>query len=107
VFIGDGKKTADTQRIKERFEALGIKTDWKRFDRINERRNEVEHVYPRLDEKGLVVRFYLLQYPVLLPPTSHHGHRTRGSGHRLPTVERTCEERAQTEEAHRVGQDRI
>jgi ribosomal protein L37E len=53
MFIGDGKKTADTQQIKERFETLGIKTDWKRFDRINETRNEVEHLYPRLDQKGL------------------------------------------------------
>src|SRR5437879_4668648 len=30
VFIGEGKKTADTQQIRERFETLGIKTDWKR-----------------------------------------------------------------------------
>lgn len=53
VFIGEGKKTADIQQVKERFETLGIKTDWKRFDRINETRNEVEHFYPRLDQKGL------------------------------------------------------
>jgi len=53
VFIHEGKKTADTQQIKERFEDLGIKTDWKRFDRINETRNEVEHRFPRLDQKGL------------------------------------------------------
>jgi hypothetical protein len=53
IFVGEGKKTADTQQIRDRFEALGIKTDWKRFDRINETRNEVEHLYPRLDQKGL------------------------------------------------------
>ncbi|HKW89726.1 MAG TPA: hypothetical protein VJN21_13340 [Candidatus Acidoferrales bacterium] len=53
VFISEGKKTADTQQIRERFEALGIKTDWKRFERINETRNDVEHLYPRLDQKGL------------------------------------------------------
>jgi hypothetical protein len=53
VFIGEGKKTADTQQIKERFEVLSIKTDWKRFERINETRNDVEHRYPRLDQKGL------------------------------------------------------
>jgi uncharacterized protein (DUF983 family) len=53
IFIGECKKTADTQQIKERFETLGIKTDWKRFDRVNETRNEVEHLYPRLDQKGL------------------------------------------------------
>lgn len=53
VFIGVGKKTVDAQQIKERFEALGIETDWKRFERINEARNDVEHLYPRLDQKGL------------------------------------------------------
>jgi len=53
VFVGEGKKTADTQQIKERFESLGIRTDWKRFERINQVRNEVEHLYPRLDQKGL------------------------------------------------------
>jgi hypothetical protein len=53
VFVGDGKKTADTNQIKERCDALGIHTDWKRFDRINDARNEVEHLYPRLDQKGI------------------------------------------------------
>jgi hypothetical protein len=53
VFIGEGKKTVDTQQIRERFEALGIKTDWKRFERVNDVRNDVEHLYPRLDQKGL------------------------------------------------------
>lgn len=53
VFVGVGKKTADAQEIKERFEALGIKTDWKRFRRISQVRNEVEHLYPDLDQKGL------------------------------------------------------
>src|SRR5262245_27857245 len=31
LFVGTGKKTADTQQIRERFDALGIETDWKRF----------------------------------------------------------------------------
>jgi hypothetical protein len=53
IFVGVGKKTADTQQIRERFESLGIETDWKRFERINEARNDVEHLYPRLDQKGL------------------------------------------------------
>ncbi len=53
VFIGVGNKTVDAQQIKERFEALGIETDWKRFERINKARNDVEHLYPRLDQKGL------------------------------------------------------
>jgi hypothetical protein len=53
VFIGVGKKTVDTWQIEERFEALGIQTDWKRFRRISEVRNEIEHLYPGLDKKGL------------------------------------------------------
>jgi hypothetical protein len=53
VFIGAGKKTADVQQIRERFEEIGIVTDWKRFDRINDARNDVEHRYPTLDQKAL------------------------------------------------------
>jgi hypothetical protein len=56
VIVGAGKKTVDVQQIKERFEGLEISTDWSRFDRINEVRNEVEHLehlYPRLDQKAL------------------------------------------------------
>jgi hypothetical protein len=53
VFVGEGKKTVDTQQIRERFEALGISTDWKRFDRINKVRNEVEHRHPDVDQKAL------------------------------------------------------
>ena len=53
VIVGVGKKTVDVQQIKERFEGLGINTDWSRFDRINEVRNDVEHLYPRLDQKAL------------------------------------------------------
>ncbi len=53
VFIGVGKKSADVQQIRERFEAVGIVTDWKRFDRINDARNDVEHRYPTLDQKAL------------------------------------------------------
>ena len=45
-FIGKGKKTADVQQIRERFAELGIATDWTRFDRISETRNDVEHYYP-------------------------------------------------------------
>lgn len=53
VFVGQGKKTADVQQIRERFEGIGITTDWKRFDRINDARNDVEHLYPRVDQKAL------------------------------------------------------
>ena len=63
IFVGVGKRTVDTFQIKERFTALGIETDWKRFDRINEVRNDIEHLYPRLDQKsleGLVSNSFLL-----------------------------------------------
>src|ERR1700733_4238931 len=34
VFIGSGRKTVDSQQIRERFEGLGISTDWKRLETI-------------------------------------------------------------------------
>jgi hypothetical protein len=43
VFKGVGKKTVNVREIKERFESLGIQTDWKRFDRISGLRNDIEH----------------------------------------------------------------
>jgi hypothetical protein len=53
VFKGDGKKTADIQQIKERFEELGISTDWVRFDRITNVRNEIEHYYTTANQRTL------------------------------------------------------
>jgi hypothetical protein len=32
---------------------LGIQADWARFGCINRTRNEVEHLYPQLDQKSL------------------------------------------------------
>jgi hypothetical protein len=52
-FVGDGKKTVDIQQIRERFGALGIVTDWKRFDRITEIRNDIEHYYTKANKKAL------------------------------------------------------
>ena len=52
-FVGKGKKTVDVRQIKERFKELGIATEWVRFDRINEARNDVEHYYPQLSQKAL------------------------------------------------------
>ncbi|MCE2941457.1 MAG: hypothetical protein ACK53A_07025 [Gemmatimonadota bacterium] len=49
-FVGVGRKTADTSAIRKRFEALGIKTDWKRVERIAEVRNDIEHYYPHLTQ---------------------------------------------------------
>lgn len=53
VFVGKGGKTANTQQIRERFEGLGISTDWKRFDVVASARNDVEHYYPKLNQQAL------------------------------------------------------
>jgi hypothetical protein len=45
IFVGKGKKTVDVPEIKERFNSLGIKVDWKKFDELNQLRNEIEHYY--------------------------------------------------------------
>lgn len=45
VFRSFGKKTVDVNSIKTRFKSLGIGVEWKRFDRVNEIRNNLEHYY--------------------------------------------------------------
>lgn len=45
VFEGKGHKTVDVQSIKDRFKSLKVDVDWKRFDKINKLRNELEHYY--------------------------------------------------------------
>src|SRR5207249_685476 len=40
--------------IKERFKALDITTDWRRFDRISEVRNDVEHYYAEVGKPRLL-----------------------------------------------------
>jgi ribosomal protein L37E len=52
-FVGVGKKTADVATIRERFDSLGIRTDWDRFTRIATIRNEVEHYYPHVSQDSL------------------------------------------------------
>ena len=52
-WIGKGKKTVDVQNIRERFEALGINVDWKRLDRINKYRNDIEHYYSTLKSDSI------------------------------------------------------
>ncbi|MGN6828531.1 hypothetical protein [Paucibacter sp. M5-1] len=42
-FVGSGAKTVDVQQIKERFNSLGISTDWGRVNAIIKVRNDVEH----------------------------------------------------------------
>lgn len=44
-FVGAGRKTVDVQQIKERFDALRVSVDWKRFDELVRLRNELEHYY--------------------------------------------------------------
>jgi len=43
VFVGTGTKTVDVDQIQKRFKTLGISTDWKKFNRINKVRNDIEH----------------------------------------------------------------
>jgi DNA-directed RNA polymerase subunit RPC12/RpoP len=52
-FIGIGRRTADTQTIRERFVGLGISTEWDRFRRISEIRNDVEHYYPSASQESM------------------------------------------------------
>ena len=41
-FVGVGTKTVDSKQIRERFETLGISTDWPRFRKIAGARNDIE-----------------------------------------------------------------
>ena len=45
IFVGVEKKTVNVHQIQERFNALKICTDWKRFTAINTIRNDIEHYY--------------------------------------------------------------
>jgi len=55
-WVGKGKKTVDTSQIKERFKALNIDVDWKRLEKLNEYRNNIEHYYSS-DSKEVVRGF--------------------------------------------------
>lgn len=53
VFTGKGKKTVDVFGIQERFKSLGIEgVDWKRFQRVVDERNNVEHYYPHANREA-------------------------------------------------------
>lgn len=52
-WIGKGNKTVDVQNIKERFESLKISVDWKRLERINKYRNDIEHYYSTLNNDSV------------------------------------------------------
>ena len=53
VAVGSGRKTVNVHQIRERFEALGITTDWKRFRKISLTRNDVEHYYTSINAEAL------------------------------------------------------
>ena len=52
-WIGVGKKTVDVQNIQDRFESLGIEVDWKRLEKINKYRNDIEHYYSSLTSESV------------------------------------------------------
>ena len=43
IFIGTGSKTIDFNEIHQRFDNLGLSLDWKRLERLQKLRNEIEH----------------------------------------------------------------
>jgi ribosomal protein L37E len=53
IFVGTGKSTVKTYEIRERFKALSITADWKRFEKTNDVRNDIEHFYPQLTQEAL------------------------------------------------------
>lgn len=79
LWKGRGRKTVDVQRIRERFEGLGISVDWKRLDEINDYRNNIEHFYSALSKKTvadiiaksfLIIRDFLVTHLALDPRTT-------------------------------------
>ena len=63
LWIKKDKKTVDFQQIKERLESLNIKVDWKRLEKINGYRNNIEHYYSIESEsnvKGMISNLFLI-----------------------------------------------
>lgn len=52
-FIGAKRRTVDVQQIRERFDALQVRVDWKRFESIAEARNSAEHFCLQLPESRI------------------------------------------------------
>lgn len=52
-FIGARRRTVDVTQIRERFQALQIRVDWKRFQSITDARNNAEHFCLTLPEARL------------------------------------------------------
>lgn len=53
IAVGTGRKTADVKQIHERFENLGVNTDWKRFEEISRLRNEIEHYFTNVSQDAM------------------------------------------------------
>lgn len=63
TFVGTGKATVDVRQIQERFEQLGVTTDWDRFKVINDTRNDIEHRYTTAPKKvleGVIANTFVL-----------------------------------------------
>jgi type I restriction enzyme M protein len=52
-FKGTGTKTIEFDQIKKRFGKLGVKFDWQRVEKIQKKRNEIEHYYTT-DKKSAI-----------------------------------------------------
>ena len=53
VFQGTGKRTANVDTIRERFESLGLGVDWKRLETVTKARNNAEHYFSDLKKSAL------------------------------------------------------
>jgi len=62
-FVGAGRKTVDSQQIRERFDSLGITTDWNRFKGISDVRNDIEHYFADVTHdslRGVIASAFLI-----------------------------------------------
>jgi hypothetical protein len=65
TFVGTGTKTVDVYEITERFKSLKITVDWKKFNELNQLRNNIEHYYtdksPDAVREVIVTSFLLIR----------------------------------------------
>lgn len=64
TFVGEGNKTVDVQEIKDRFKTLKINVAWKKFDELNQLRNDIEHYYT--DKSSEAVREVIAKSFILI-----------------------------------------
>ena len=53
VAVGTGQKTVNVHQIRKHFSALGITTNWQKFENIQKTRNNVEHYYLTVNPESL------------------------------------------------------